>query len=378
MLRFLTAGESHGKGLVTIVEGMPAGLNLSEEYITRDLLRRQGGYGRGGRMDIEHDSAEILSGVRHGLTMGSPIALLIQNRDRENWKQVMSVSPVDSEVAPVTCLRPGHADLPGVMKYDQDDIRSILERSSARETAARVAAGAVAKSLLDKLNIAVHSHTVCIGGIWADVDDIPDWSTVAASPVYCADSHAEKEMMAAIDRAKAAGDTVGGVIEIIAESVPVGLGSHVHWDRKLDGKISQAILSINAVKGVEFGIGFKMAELRGSNVHDIIEPGWIRPTNRAGGIEGGMSNGQPIVVRAVIKPIPTLVKPLASVDLKTGKAAKAHVERSDICVVPAAGVVGEASLALVLADAILEKFGGDHIAELLQNYQAYLVSTEIR
>lgn len=378
MLRFLTAGESHGKGLVTIVEGMPAGLNLSEEYITRDLLRRQGGYGRGGRMDIEHDSAEILSGVRHGLTMGSPIALLIQNRDRENWKQVMSVSPVDGEVAPVTCLRPGHADLPGVMKYDQDDIRSILERSSARETAARVAAGAVAKSLLDKLNIAVNSHTVCIGGIWADVDDIPDWSTVAASPVYCADSHAEKEMMAAIDRAKAAGDTVGGVIEIIAESVPVGLGSHVHWDRKLDGKISQAILSINAVKGVEFGIGFKMAELRGSNVHDIIEPGWIRPTNRAGGIEGGMSNGQPIVVRAVIKPIPTLVKPLASVDLKTGKAAKAHVERSDICVVPAAGVVGEASLALVLADAILEKFGGDHIAELLQNYQAYLVSTEIR
>ena len=378
MFRFLTAGESHGKGLVVIIEGVPAGVPLDEEYIARDLIRRQGGYGRGSRMEIERDRAEILSGVRHGLTMGSPISLLIRNRDWENWKDIMSVLPVEQDIEPVTRLRPGHADLAGVMKYNQEDVRSILERASARETATRVAAGAVARSLLDKFKIVIHSHTVCIGGHWAKPDTPIDWFGVEASPVRCADSKAEKNMIAAIDEAKTAGDTVGGVFEVIAEGVPVGLGSHVHWDRKLDGRISQAMVSINAVKGVEFGSGFSMAELPGSQVHDVIEPGWRRVTNRAGGIEGGMSNGEPIVVRAVVKPIATLARPLPSVDLKTGKEAEAHFERSDVCVVPAAGVVGESMLALILAESMLEKFGGDHITETLQNYQAYLVSIEVR
>jgi chorismate synthase len=347
---------------------VPAGLALDEEYLDRGLKRRQGGYGRGDRMKIEQDRAEILSGVRHGLTMGSPISLLIWNRDWENWKDVMIVSPTSKSVEPVTRLRPGHADLPGVMKYAQDDVRNILERASARETAARVAVGAVARRLLEEFGIAIHSHTVSIGGVSAkgEKPDKIDWEKVESSPVRCADEQIEHAMMAAIDEVKAAGDSLGGVFQVLATGLPIGLGSHVHWDRRLDGRIAQAIMSIQAVKGVEIGAGFSLAGLRGSQAHDIIEfdkagRKWRHATNRAGGIEGGMSNGETIVVNAVAKPIPTLAKPLPSVDLKTGEAVQAHVERADVCVVPAAGVIGEAMLAIVLADALLEKFGGDHL-----------------
>jgi len=382
MFRFLTAGESHGKGLVAIVEGMPAGLALDEDYIARDLARRQKGYGRGSRMAIEHDRAEIISGVRHGLTMGSPISLLIWNRDWESWKQVMSVLPVEQEVEPVTRLRPGHADLAGAMKYNLDDVRPILERASARETASRVAVGAVARKLLAELDVEIHSHTVCIGGHWAKQVNKVDWSRVEKSPVRCADSKAGKAMLSAIDEAKKAGDSLGGVFEAIASGIPIGLGSHVHWDRRLDGRIAQAMVSINAVKGVEVGAGFNVANLPGSQIHDIIEldakHGWRHATNRAGGIEGGMSNGEPIIVRVAVKPIPTMSKPLPSVDLRTGEKVEAHFERSDICVVPAAGVIGEAMLAIVLAEAVLEKFGGDHIDETLRNYRGYLKSIDPR
>ena len=382
MFRFLTAGESHGRGLVAIVEGVPAGLALDEDYIARDLARRQVGYGRGGRMEMERDWAEILSGVRHGLTMGSPVSLLIRNRDWENWKQAMSISPVEQDIEPVTRLRPGHADLAGAIKYNLADVRPVLERASARETASRVAVGAVARKLLEELDIEIHSHTVCIGGHWAAEVEHIDREVVEGSLVRCADKGAEKAMVAAIDQAKEAGDSLGGVFEVIASGVPIGLGSHVHWDRKLDGRIAQAIMSINAVKGVEIGSGFAVSNLPGSQVHDVIEPGtghqWKHVTNRAGGIEGGISNGEPIVARAVVKPIPTLTRPLPSADLRTGEAVEAHVERSDICVVPAAGVIGEAMLAIVLAEAVMEKFGGDHIAETLRNYRSYLESTGSR
>jgi chorismate synthase len=381
MLRFLAAGESHGKGLATIVEGMVAGLPLKEEDIARDLARRQGGYGRSPRMGLEQDRAEILSGVRHGLTIGSPIGLLIPNRTWESWSRVMSVSPVPEDIEPVTRLRPGHADLAGVIKYRLDDVRPVLERASARETAARVAAGAVARSLLGEFGIEIRSHTVTIGGHRAEAGVVIDWDKVEASPLRCGDSQAEAAMIAAIDEAKASGDTLGGIFEIIASGVPIGLGSHVHWERRLDGRIAQALMSINAVKGVEIGAGFALASLKGSQAHDIIQPAadgraspWHRATNRAGGVEGGMSNGEPIVVRAVVKPIPTLAQPLPSVDLHTGEATQAHYERSDICVAPAAGVIGEAMLAVILADALLEKFGGDHLAETLHNYQGYLGS----
>ena len=378
MFRFLTAGESHGRGLVAIIEGVPAGLALDEDHIARDLARRQGGYGRGARMDIEQDRAEILSGVRHGLTMGSPISLLIWNRDWENWKQVMSISPLEQEVEPLTQLRPGHADLAGAIKYGLDDVRPILERASARETASRVAVGAVARKLLAEFGIEIHSHTVCIGGRWSKQADSIDWAGVEGSPLRCADSEAERAMLSAIDEAREAGDSLGGVFEVIASGVPIGLGSHVHWDRKLDGRIAQAMMSINAVKGVEIGAGFTVANLPGSQVHDRIEPDaerqWRHVTNRAGGIEGGMSNGEPIVVRAAVKPVPTLAKPLPSADLRTGAAVQAHFERSDVCVVPAAGVIGEAALAIVLAEVVLEKFGGDHIGETLRNYRNYLES----
>ncbi|HEY49743.1 MAG TPA: chorismate synthase [Dehalococcoidia bacterium] len=376
MFRFLTAGESHGKGLVVIIEGMPAGLPLDEDYIAGHLARRQCGYGRGERMDIEQDRAEILSGVRQGLTIGSPLSLLIPNLDWENWQQIMSISPVEQEVEPLTQLRPGHADLAGAIKYGLDDVRPILERASARETASRVAAGAVARRLLKELGIELHSYTVCIGGCWSKRIDPIDWSIVEKSPVRCIDSETERIMMVAIDEAKDAGDSVGGVFEVIADGVPIGLGSHAHWDRRLDGRIAQAMMSINAVKGVESGSGFTVANVHGSQVHDIIETDkkglWHHATNRAGGIEGGISNGEPIVVRAAVKPIPTLTKPLPSVDLRTGKEVEAHVERSDVCVVPAAGIIGEAMLALVLAEAVVEKFGGDHISELVRNYKGYL------
>ena len=380
MFRFLTAGESHGRALTAIIEGLPAGLALDEEYIARDLDRRQGGYGRSARMEIERDRAEILSGVRHGLTMGSPISLLIWNRDWENWQDVMSVSPVKKEIEKVTRLRPGHADLAGAMKYGLDDIRPILERASARETAARVAVGAIARRLLQEFGIEIRSHTISIGGISVKSEKI-DWDKVEISPVRCSESAAEKGMIASIDKVREAGDTVGGVFQVVATGVPIGLGSHVQWDRRLDGKIAQAIVSINAVKGVEVGAGFSLANLPGSRSNDTIERAvrkWHHTTNRAGGIEGGITNGEPIVVNAVVKPIPTLGKPLPSVDLKTGEAVEAHYERSDICVVPAAGVIGEAMLAIMLADAMLEKFGGDHLQETKRNYDSYLEATTNR
>jgi chorismate synthase len=379
MFRFLTAGESHGKGLVAIIEGVPAGLALDEEYIARDLARRQGGYGRGARQQIEQDRAEIMSGVRHGLTMGSPISLVIRNRDWENWKLEMSVSAVEQETEPLTRLRPGHADLAGAVKYGLDDVRPVLERASARETASRVAVGAVARKLLEELGIHIHSHTLCIGGRRRREAESVDWAGAEGSPVRCDDCDAEKSMVSAVDEAREAGDSVGGVFEVVADGVPIGLGSHVHWDRKLDGRIAQAIMSINAVKGVEIGAGFGVADLRGSQVHDVIEKGgaggWRHVTNRAGGVEGGVSNGEPIIVRAAIKPIPTLTEPLPSADLASGEPVEAHVERSDVCVVPAAGVIGEAAVAIVLADACLEKFGGDHVTETLRNYRSYLETT---
>ena len=378
---FVTAGESHGKGLVAIVEGMVAGLLVSEEDIARDLKRRQAGYGRSSRMDIEQDTAELVSGIRHGTTIGSPISLLIWNRVWEDWQETMSIAPVDKEVEPVTSPRPGHADLAGVIKYGSGDIRPILERASARETAARVAVGAVARRFLEEFGIAVHSHTVSIGNRWVKQDKPVDWRQVENSPVRCAAAEAEKAMMAAIDEAKAEGDTLGGAFELIATGVPVGLGSHVQWNRRLDGQIAQAIMSINAVKGVEIGAGFSLGNMKGSQAQDIIEPSsegtpspWRRATNQAGGIEGGISNGQPVVVRAAVKPIATLGKPLPSVDLHTGKTTEAHYERSDICIVPAAGVIGEAMLAIVLTNAVLEKFGGDHLKETLANYHNYIGS----
>jgi len=381
--RFLTGGESHGKGLVAIVEGMVADLPLEEEYINKELKRRQKGYGRGPRMKMEEDKAEIMAGVRHGFTTGSPIALVITNRDWQNWQEQLSVSPIEKEVEPVTCPRPGHADLAGVTKYGLKDIRPIIERASARETAARVAVGAVARRFLEEFDISIHSHTVAIGRHHWEQSEVSsiDWQQVEASPVRCADVNLEKAMMIAIDEAEASGDTLGGVFEVISTGVPIGLGSHVSWDRRLDGRIAQAIMSINAVKGVEIGAGFALARLKGSQAHDVIEPNsrskakwlpWQHATNRAGGIEGGISNGEDIIVRAAVKPIATLANPLPSVDLRSGEKAKAHYERSDICVVPAAGVIAEAMLAIVLAYACLEKFGGDSLRETLANYRNYL------
>ena len=378
MVRFLTAGESHGQGLVIIVEGIPAGLPLSEEYIGAQLSRRQRGYGRGGRMLIEQDRAAIISGVRHGLTLGSPIGMTMENKDWVNWQESMSVEPVESEVERVTRLRPGHADLAGTMKYGFHDVRNVLERASARETAARVAAGAVALRFLEEFGIELHSHVVAIGGQWAHIEGPIDWKQVEESPVRCADPEAGQRMVAAIDEAKEAGDTVGGVVEVVATGVPVGLGSHVHWDRKIDGRIAQALMSINAVKAASIGEGWEAVNLRGSQVHDVIEPvtdpshPWQRLTNRSGGTEGGMTNGMPLVARFAVKPISTLVNPLPSVDLDTGELVQAHYERSDVCQVPPAGVIGEAVVALVVADAFMEKFGGDNIEEARRNCKAYL------
>ena len=378
MVRFLTAGESHGQGLVIIVEGIPSGLSLTEDYIGAHLARRQRGYGRGGRMLIERDRAHIISGVRHGLTLGSPIGMTIENKDWVNWQEPMSVEPVESEVERVTRLRPGHADLPGTMKYGFHDVRNVLERASARETAARVAAGSIALRLLEEFGIRLHSHVVAIGGVWANITGDIDWEQVEESPVRCADSEASQRMISAIDDAKEAGDTVGGVVEVVAAGVPIGLGSHVHWDRKIDGRIAQALMSINAVKAASIGEGWEAVNLRGSQVHDVIEPvadpshPWQRRTNRSGGTEGGMTNGMPLVARFAIKPISTLVNPLPSVDLDTGELVQAHYERSDVCQVPPAGVIGEAVVALVVADAVMEKFGGDSVEETRRNYDGYL------
>ncbi len=378
-LRFLTAGESHGKALTAIVEGIPAGLALSEEYLARDLKRRQGGYGRGGRQKIESDAAEIVSGVRHGLTLGSPITLVIANRDWENWRDAMGVEAADGPAEKVTRLRPGHADLAGAMKYAQDDVRNILERASARETAARVAAGAVARRFLDEFGVAIQSHTVAIGGVQARAVAEPDRQAVDESPLRCADAEAGQRMLEAIDTARAEGDSLGGVTEVRATGVPIGLGSHVHWDRRLTGLLAQAVMSIPSVKGVELGDGFAAARMHGSESQDVILPKgewaghpWRRASNHAGGLEGGMTNGEPLVVRAALKPISTLARRLPSADLSTGDAVEAHYERSDVCIVPAAGVIAEAMVAIVLGAAMLEKFGGDHMTETLRNYRAYV------
>ena len=383
MLRFLTAGESHGRSLVVIVEGVPAGLRLAPSDLAPDLRRRQGGYGRGRRMAIEQDAAEILSGVRHGETIGSPIALLIANRDWVNWQHTMSVEadpPSDAGGArrqPVTRPRPGHADLSGGLKYDRTDLRDILERASARETAARVAVGAIARQILRRVGIEVTSHVTEIGGAAiANVSAVTfsQIERVTDDDVRCVDAEVGAAMKAAIDRAREAGDTVGGAFEVVAHRVPAGLGSHVHWDRKLDGRLAQALMSIPAIKAVGIGLGPEVGHRLGSEVHDEIVratapatgtvPGLSRPTNRAGGLEGGVTNGEDVRVSAWMKPISTLMKPLRSVDLATGAESPAAIERSDVCAVPAAAVVGEAVVAIVLASAVLEKFGGDTVGDL--------------
>ena len=372
-LKYLTAGESHGKGLIGILDNIPAGLEISEEYIANQLFRRQQGHGRGGRMKIEKDFAEIYTGVRHGKTIGSPIGLILPNNDFKNWSTKMSIAPVDSKIKKVTLSRPGHADLPGVEKFDFDDIRNVLERSSARETAMRVAIGSICRKLLFDLGITIGSRVIQIYNI-KDESSIPvdlnpeDLSKlVDKSPVRCLDSNKEKEMIAVIDQAKSDGDSVGGIFEVIADGLPYGLGSYTQWDRKLHARITESIMSINAFKGIEIGLGFTEAGELGSKVHDEI--GWngkkyIRYTNNAGGIEGGMSNAQPIIVRTMMKPIPTLIKPLRSIDIQSKEEKLAHKERTDSCAVPAASIVAESMLSIVLADAILEKFGGDSMNQL--------------
>ena len=374
-MRYLTAGESHGPRLTAIIEGVPAGLPLTAEYINAELKRRQGGYGRGARMKIESDQVEITSGVRHGLTMGGPITLNVTNLDHQKWLEIMSAADVDEKkkgLRKITKPRPGHADLVGGMKYRFDDLRNSLERSSARETAMRVAVGAVAKRLLEEIGVEVASHIVTFGGI--DIG-VPDDMTVAEikeraaqSEVSIVNPEREEEIKAYIDQIKKDGDTIGGVVETIVGGVPVGLGSYVQWDKKLDAKIAQGVVSINAFKGVEFGVGFEAGRLKGSQVMDEIlwseEDGFTRRTNNLGGFEGGMTNGQPIVVRGVMKPIPTLYKPLMSVDIETHEPYKATVERSDPTALPAAGVVMESVVATVLATEVLEKFSSDNLEEL--------------
>ena len=374
-MRYLTAGESHGPRLTAIIEGVPAGLPLTAEYINAELKRRQGGYGRGARMKIESDQVEITSGVRHGLTMGGPITLNVTNLDHQKWLEIMSAADVDEKkkgLRKITKPRPGHADLVGGMKYRFDDLRNSLERSSARETTMRVAVGAVAKRLLEEIGVEVASHIVTFGGI--DID-VPNNLTVgeikeraAQSEVSIVNPEREEEIKAYIDQIKKDGDTIGGVIETIVGGVPVGLGSYVQWDKKLDAKIAQGVVSINAFKGVEFGVGFEAGRLKGSQVMDEIlwseEDGFTRRTNNLGGFEGGMTNGQPIVVRGVMKPIPTLYKPLMSVDIETHEPYKATVERSDPTALPAAGVVMESVVATVLATEVLEKFSSDNLEEL--------------
>ncbi|WP_150202608.1 chorismate synthase [Streptococcus constellatus] len=381
-MRYLTAGESHGPRLTAIIEGVPAGLPLTTDYINLELKRRQGGYGRGARMKIESDKVEITSGVRHGRTMGGPITLNVTNLDHQKWLDIMDVADVNDkkkELRKITKPRPGHADLVGGMKYRFDDLRNSLERSSARETTMRVAVGAVAKRLLEEIGVEVASHIVSFGGI--DVE-IPENLTVAEikkrarqSEVSIVNPEREEEIKSYIDQIKKDGDTIGGIVETIVGGVPVGLGSYVQWDRKLDAKIAQGVVSINAFKGVEFGIGFEAGRLKGSQVMDEIlwskEDGFTRRTNNLGGFEGGMTNGEPIIVRGVMKPIPTLYKPLMSVDIETHEPYKATVERSDPTALPAAGVVMEAVVATVLATEILEKFSSDNLDELKEAVQQY-------
>jgi chorismate synthase len=385
---FITAGESHGKGLVAIIEGLPAGLGVDLSFINHELWRRQQGYGRGVRMKIESDEVEILSGVRHGRALGSPVAFLIRNRDYENWRDVMNVEPrdfaEDKRARRVTRPRPGHTDLAGGIKYDTHDLRDILERASARETAARVAAGAFAKLLLKEIGVQIASHTAMVGGIPGEPISA-SWDEIAAiadDPLLrCVDKEAERRMIALIDRTKQAKDTLGGVFEVAARGVVAGLGSHTQWSRKIDGRLAQAVMCVPAVKAVEIGAGVEVSRATGSQTHDEIgynnsERRFTRPTNRAGGIEGGITNGEELRVRGHLKPISTLRRPLASVDVVTKEESSAAFERSDIVAVPAAGVIGEAMVAVVLADAAREKFGGDSLAEMARNYEGYLAQVK--
>lgn len=388
MLRFTTAGESHGQALVSVLEGIPAGVPLLAADVDVELARRQQGYGRGRRMQIERDTAELLSGVRAGETIGSPIAMLIRNRDWKNWQEIMDPAPRETDAEgprrrSVTRVRPGHADLTGILKYDRTDARDILERASARETTARVAAGAIARKLLAELDVTIGSHLVHLGGVDAKRPDrLPgNLNEVAdASQLRTLDAEAEREMITRIDAAKRAGNTLGGVCEVVVDGLPVGLGSHVSWDRKLDAQLGAAMMSIPAVKGVEIGMGFGTTRVPGSEVHDQISPapgrtraGNVqRATNNAGGLEGGMTTGEPLVVRVGMKPISTLMRPLDTVDVATGESAQAVAERSDVTAVPAMGVIAEAMAALVLANAMLEKFGGDSLSEIRRNLDGYL------
>jgi chorismate synthase len=380
-VRFITAGETHGPQLTAIIEGLPSNVPMNAEPVNEQLARRQKGYGRGKRMQIEKDTVQFAGGVRHGKTTGAPMALVVHNNDWKHWTKIMGAEPLDDEEAKrrVNRPRPGHADLNGGLKYNQRDLRNILERSSARETTMRVAVGAVARELLAQFGIKVAGQVLRIGDVTVDRKDMPIDELIRVteeSPVRVVDKAAEEKMIAAIDTAKENGDTLGGIIECVIEGVPPGLGSHVQWDRKLDGRIAQAVLSIQAFKGVEFGIGFGAAERPGSQVHDEIryeeERGFYRTTNRAGGFEGGMTTGEPIVVRAVMKPISTLYKPLQSVDIDTKEAFTAQVERSDTCAVPAAGVILENVVVWEVARAFMEKFGGDSLEEIQANYNNYL------
>jgi len=379
-LRFLTAGESHGKGLTAILEGIPANLEISSEYVNRELARRQRGYGRGGRMKIERDRVEFLSGVRFGTTTGAPITLWIENRDWENWKEKMSPEGEPPEsIVPFTRPRPGHADLAGGIKYNQRDLRNILERASARETAARVAAGAVCKRFLEEFGIKIGSYVISIGRLSPEIREenlLRRHELAEESEVRFPDPEKDEEFKAVIDEAKEKGESLGGIFEVFAIGVPPGLGSHIQWDRRIDGRIAQAMMSIQAMKGVEIGMGFEAARRFGSEVHDEIgydpERGYFRYSNNLGGTEGGITNGMPILVRVAMKPIPTLKNPLRSVDIETKEEHRAGKERTDVVAVPAASVVGEAMLALILADALLEKLGGDFMEEVKDRYKLYL------
>ena len=395
-IRYLTAGESHGQGLVGIIEGLPAGLEITEEDIAVDLKRRQMGHGRGGRMKIEKDKAQIFSGVRFGKTLGSPIALIVENKDWKNWQTRMSIKDIDESVKQVTVPRPGHADFAGAVKYGHQDIRNVLERASARETAMRVALGAIARKFLRTFSIKIVSHVLqihsinnsfTVASLGAKNSDLPfelsEISDLAdRSPVRCLDSSIEKEMIAKIDQAKKDQNTVGGIFEVACLNLPVGLGSHVHWDRKLDARISHAMMSIPAMKGVEIGMGFEAGARFGSEVHDQIyydkdSKKYFRSSNGAGGLEGGITNGMPLTVRVAMKPISTLMRPLDSVDMATKEQTAAHIERSDVCAVPAASIIGESILALVVADAFLEKFGGDSMKEITRTYRAWEKNSDI-